>query len=180
MKFQGSVLFWMLLNASSASSFSTPSTPVQRSASALTPSQSQSTNLNIRLPFVHRGGSQSSSQLSASVESAVAVSTENLQLLSERGRNAVESLISNDVNGAQSHVYSNWPEPGTQDDDKQRLAEQVSNTQPNIEGSISYESFPHTSLSRFLSWLIWTLRIQEVWLHTCRRLALFCRRVLRV
>lgn len=54
-----------------------------------------------------------------------AVSTDNLQLLSERGRKAVERLVSNDVDGSQSHVYSDWPEPGTQDDDKRRLAEQV-------------------------------------------------------
>ena len=126
MKFQGSVVFWMLLTASSASSFSTSLPTSQRSTSSLSRSQTEtSSNLNLRLPFVQRGGSQTKSQLSASVESAVGVSTENLQILSERGRKAVESLISNDVNGAQSHVYNNWPEAGIQDEDKQRLAEQV-------------------------------------------------------
>jgi hypothetical protein len=53
------------------------------------------------------------------------VSAENLDLLSERGRKTILSIIENDVEGSQSHVYVGWPEAGTQDDDKKRLAEQV-------------------------------------------------------
>ena len=79
-------------------------------------------------PFLPRGGSSSESKLSASVESPskVELSPANLDILSERGRKAVQSLIDNDVDGSQSHVYGEWPEAGTQDEDKQRLAEQVS------------------------------------------------------
>lgn len=124
MKFQCSAVFWMLLNASSASSFAT-----HRSYRTRTSVESNIGAVQTRLPFVPcRGGSsaQSSSKLSAtSVESPVAVSSENLALLSERGREAVTNLIANDVSGAQKHVYSDWPAAGTQDDDKRRLAEQV-------------------------------------------------------
>jgi hypothetical protein len=76
-----------------------------------------------------RGGastSSSSTQLSASVESQIFVTSENLAILSDRGRQAVLNLIENDTNEYQKHVYSNWPPVGTQDDDKRRLAEQVS------------------------------------------------------
>ena len=35
------------------------------------------------------------------------------------------SLVEHDVDGFQSHVYADWPEAGTADEDKKRLAEQV-------------------------------------------------------
>jgi hypothetical protein len=53
------------------------------------------------------------------------VSSENLELLSERGRLAVLRLIEHDVDGSQRHVYGGWPEPGTEDDGKRALADQV-------------------------------------------------------
>ncbi len=53
------------------------------------------------------------------------VSTENLALLSPRGRDAVERLIAFDVEGHQAHVYKNWPAAGEDDQGKQQLAEQV-------------------------------------------------------
>lgn len=56
------------------------------------------------------------------------ISADNLTLLSDRGRKALERLISHDVDGAQRHVYADWPEPGSQDADKHRLAEQVRTT----------------------------------------------------
>jgi hypothetical protein len=122
MKFQYTTLFWLLLNAS-ASSFATHSNNYRSSSSV------QSTTKTItRLPFAYRGGASSASKLSASVESALkatVVSPENLDLLSERGRKTILSLVENDVNGSQSHVYGDWPEAGTQDQDKKRLAEQV-------------------------------------------------------
>ena len=126
MKFQCSASLWMLLS-SSASSFATTRSS-QRTNALQHPSIATSNKqLQSRLPFVQfRGGSSSSSsQLAASVESTVAISSENLAILSERGRKAVVNLIESDVNGAQRHVYSDWPEAGTQDDDKRRLAEQV-------------------------------------------------------
>ena len=75
-----------------------------------------------------RGGSESSSRLqAASVTPEAAISTENLALLSERGRSALENLIKFDqADKSQRHVYADWPEPGTDDEGKQRLSEQVS------------------------------------------------------
>ena len=64
------------------------------------------------------------------------LSRENYQLLSERGQVAIRNLIQYDDNSSimgvgndqhphQNHVYQNWPPPGTQDEDKIRLTEQV-------------------------------------------------------
>lgn len=50
------------------------------------------------------------------------VSTDNLNLLSERGRNICKKLQEDE---SQSHVFGGWPPPGTDDDNKIRLAEQV-------------------------------------------------------
>ena len=50
---------------------------------------------------------------------------ENLELLSERGRQAIVGLIENDADGFQKHVYGDWPEAGTEDEGKKLLAEQV-------------------------------------------------------
>ncbi|KAL3943863.1 MAG: hypothetical protein SGBAC_002065 [Bacillariaceae sp.] len=65
------------------------------------------------------------------------VSTENLEVLSERGRAAVQSLIDDDVNSSQSHVYGDWPEPGTQDEDKKRLSEQLADLDASYPGGLS-------------------------------------------
>lgn len=117
MKFQSIPLFWLLLNAT-ASSFATTSTCQSKSMATSTVAST--------VPFVCRGGEESRSRLSA-VESPSQsmVSTENLDLLSERGRKAVLSLIENDLDASQKHVYGDWPEAGTQDDNKKRLSEQV-------------------------------------------------------
>jgi len=71
--------------------------------------------------------STSSSSSSASTASAsTAVSEDNLALLSDRGRAAIERLVQHDAeDGAQRHVYGDWPLPGTDDEGKKRLAEQV-------------------------------------------------------
>ena len=66
-----------------------------------------------------------SSSLSASVDTPSEVSAANLDLLTARGKQAVLNLIEHDVDSAQRHVYGTWPEPGTQDEEKKRLAEQV-------------------------------------------------------
>ena len=50
----------------------------------------------------------------------------NWELLSERGQAALARLIqADDGIGAQAHVYADWPAAGTDDQGKQRLAEQV-------------------------------------------------------
>jgi hypothetical protein len=51
---------------------------------------------------------------------------ENLGLLSDRGRAAIQNLILYDTDSHdQMHVYGNWPPPGVDDENKLRLAEQV-------------------------------------------------------
>ena len=70
----------------------------------------------------------SSSALSASVVDTTVVSTENLAVLSERGREAILRLVENDTDGAQKHVYGDWPDAGVDDEAKAKLAEQVRNT----------------------------------------------------
>jgi hypothetical protein len=58
------------------------------------------------------------------------ISQENWELLSPRGQTALANLIKGDVGiGAQEHVYANWPDRGTDDEGKIKLAEQVSYTQ---------------------------------------------------
>ena len=50
----------------------------------------------------------------------------NWELLSPRGQAALARLVQADEGiGAQSHVYSDWPAAGTEDEGKKRLAEQV-------------------------------------------------------
>jgi hypothetical protein len=56
------------------------------------------------------------------------ISTDNLALLSERGRIAISNLIQHDKEyQVQTHVYGNWPDAGTDDDGKRQLCEQVCN-----------------------------------------------------
>ena len=71
-------------------------------------------------PTFVRGGT---SRLEAStVDETTIVSTENLALLSKRGQKAIQLLQQDE---AQRHVVADWPAPGTEDDGKIRLAEQV-------------------------------------------------------
>lgn len=94
-----------------------------------------STDFNIFVPMAVRGGASSSLSATSvdgtSVEqySVVAkyISQENWELLSARGRVALSKLIASDDGiNAQKHVYADWPEKGTEDDDKVKLVEQVS------------------------------------------------------
>jgi hypothetical protein len=82
-----------------------------------------------RLPFISGGSHSSESKLLSSVgtssASEVGVSSGNLELLSERGRKAILRLIEEDTDGAQRHVYGDWPEPGHEDEGKIQLADQV-------------------------------------------------------
>jgi hypothetical protein len=54
------------------------------------------------------------------------LSLENYHLLSDRGKIAIFHLIQYDSDYQdQTHIYHNWPPPGTDDDNKIRLSEQV-------------------------------------------------------
>ena len=124
MRIELSTVFWLLLNTS-ASSFGTKSPSSSLRSLPFTATTTAKTAF-----LTQRGGGDDKFALKASeVETASSgskLSDANLDLLSERGKQAVLNLIEHDVDGAQSHVYGDWPEPGTQDDDKIRLAEQVS------------------------------------------------------
>ena len=100
---------------------------------AFSPSFSQPIDASLSSGWMRGGSDQKHhsvlKQSASSSSNAVAtVSEENLQILSSRGRQALEKLMEFDqAEGklAQQHVYMDWPEPGTNDGDKKRLAEQV-------------------------------------------------------
>ena len=130
MKFQFTSAFGLLLLNASASSFGANNPKkigARRGSSAATVASG-------RIPFVSGGavtGGAFGTKLGSSVESAAtsmeaAVTSENLELLSERGRKAILALIEHDVDGFQEHVYGDWPEAGSEDEGKKLLAEQVS------------------------------------------------------
>uniref|UniRef100_A0A7S1YBI8 UTP-monosaccharide-1-phosphate uridylyltransferase n=1 Tax=Grammatophora oceanica TaxID=210454 RepID=A0A7S1YBI8_9STRA len=99
--------------------------------------------------FVRGGGSSSntpsSSQLhvaassSPSTQQEQKMTEENLSLLSDRGRAAVERLIAFDQdNGvAQAHVYGDWPPAGQEDEGKQQLAEQLADLDESYPGGLA-------------------------------------------
>jgi UDP-sugar pyrophosphorylase len=126
MKVQFTSAFTLLLLNASASSFGAHSPKsIHRESSRSWSSTG--------LTFVSGGAvgnTFGTAKLKASVESDAtctntAISLENLELLSERGKNAILSLIQHDVDGAQEHVYGDWPEAGVEDEGKKLLAEQV-------------------------------------------------------
>jgi hypothetical protein len=54
------------------------------------------------------------------------ISEANWNLLSDRGRKALQNLMEHDRSfRAQTHVYENWPDAGVDDEGKIRLTEQV-------------------------------------------------------
>lgn len=135
MRFQFTAIFTLLLLNTLASSFGSnnPKKIHHRSSSS---------SYSSRIPFVVSSGgatnhafgtatttsSTTTTRMSASSAAAVEeeVTSENLELLSERGKNAILSLIESDVDGIQRHVYGDWPESGIEDEGKKQLAEQVS------------------------------------------------------
>ena len=84
-----------------------------------------------RNALVSRGGSQlsgSGTAIEPDIGPSLGVITaENWELLSDRGKAALSRLILYDVaNGhAQKHVYADWPEKGTDDEEKRGIADQV-------------------------------------------------------
>lgn len=87
--------------------------------------------------FVARGGGRPTTHLAASTAAAPAVSSENLALLSERGRQTLESLMQADPEGHQAHVYSDWPAPGVDDENKKRLADQLADLDASYPGGLA-------------------------------------------
>lgn len=105
------------------------------------------------LAFVTRGGGQQqSSSLSSTTEeettagtsteysTAVSnvISEDNWNLLSIRGKQALKSLIDGDDNvDAQGHVYKDWPEAGTDDENKIKLTEQLADLDVSYPGGLT-------------------------------------------
>lgn len=56
------------------------------------------------------------------------------------------SLVEHDVDGFQSHVYADWPEAGTADEEKKRLAEQLADLDSSYPGGLA----AYTSKARAL------------------------------
>lgn len=82
-----------------------------------------------------RGGNRDTATCLSSTKEDVAmdeivtkfISEDNWALLSQRGQAALSNLIKSDEDvSAQTHVYGNWPEKGTDDEGKAKIAEQVS------------------------------------------------------
>ena len=124
--------FTALLLEASVSAFATTAAPHPKLHAA-------NTVASPRMPFVvPRGGTTSSTSLHATT-APTAVSEANLQVLSERGRTALQKLVDSDPDGYQAHVYGDWPEAGTDDEGKKRLAEQVSalHTRKNRNGPLT-------------------------------------------
>jgi UDP-sugar pyrophosphorylase len=72
-----------------------------------------------------------------SAAAANSVSPENLKLLSERGRKSMENLMAQDTDGAQRHVYADWPPAGIEDDRKRSLADQLADLDASYPGGLS-------------------------------------------
>mmetsp|Transcript_17482 Transcript_17482/g.24893 ORF Transcript_17482/g.24893 Transcript_17482/m.24893 type:complete len:718 (+) Transcript_17482:92-2245(+) len=73
-------------------------------------------------------------------DDALLLSDENLALLSERGRASLLRFVENDrkhFEGANQHVYSDWPEVGVEDEGKIRLAEQLADLDESYPGGLT-------------------------------------------
>eukprot|EP00566_Odontella_aurita_P007124 CAMPEP_0113539968 /NCGR_PEP_ID=MMETSP0015_2-20120614/8219_1 /TAXON_ID=2838 /ORGANISM="Odontella" /LENGTH=741 /DNA_ID=CAMNT_0000439719 /DNA_START=323 /DNA_END=2548 /DNA_ORIENTATION=- /assembly_acc=CAM_ASM_000160 len=80
----------------------------------------------------------SSSSIPPSSVSSAGISDGNWSLLSTRARSALLSLIESDEGrGAQRHVYGDWPEPGTEDEGKVRLGEQLADLDASYPGGLA-------------------------------------------
>ena len=123
MRLRFTTFFTALLLEASVSSFATSPASQHKKLHAATDSISTSHH---RIPFVvPRGGVDTQLFATSTTTSQPAVSESNLQVLSERGRTALQKLVESDPDGHQAHVYGDWPEAGVEDQGKKRLAEQV-------------------------------------------------------
>jgi len=65
------------------------------------------------------------------------ISEDNWALLSQRGQAALANLIKSDEDvSAQTHVYGNWPEKGTDDEGKAKIAEQLADLDASYPGGL--------------------------------------------
>jgi len=149
MNFRFTSAFTLLLLNASASSFGA------NSPKKINGGRVSSSHPSFGIPFISGGSSSSTlgTELHSSVESGdpttcleATVTADNLDLLSERGRNAILGLIKHDIDGAQAHVYANWPEAGVEDEGKKLLAEQLADLDSSYPGGLA----AYTSKARAL------------------------------
>ena len=158
MKLSGAASLLVLAATSGcpASAFGTSSPPIvsSRTASqrgivespAFVPKYTGQARIN-PIANLPRGGALSSSTASTDTDADTAdlpstlaniLSPANWSLLSPRGQRALRNLIEGDVGlNAQTHVYSNWPEAGTEDSGKIRLAEQLADLDASYPGGLT-------------------------------------------
>jgi UDP-sugar pyrophosphorylase len=97
--------------------------------SSLSADSSASTRLSL---------SASSTSTGTTTTASSTVSAENLKLLSARGRAAIERLVEFDKDQQhQTHVYSDWPDAGIEDDQKRKLAEQLADLDASYPGGLA-------------------------------------------
>jgi len=92
-----------------------------------------------------RGGTRDTATCLSSTKEDVAmdeivtkfISEDNWALLSQRGQAALANLIKSDEDvSAQTHVYGNWPEKGTDDEGKAKIAEQLADLDASYPGGL--------------------------------------------
>ena len=97
-------------------------------------SRGNANKLNSNSPATSTSSSLESSTTTTTAEEINAlsvISSDNWEILSERGAEALRRLILYDTNhaggggGVQRHVYGDWPERGVEDEEKRGIAEQV-------------------------------------------------------
>jgi len=114
--------------------FANPNAPKSFLSNKSSAAQGKSSIAFLSASVTARGGARAPTSISATAEGttmeakvAEHISQDNWDLLSERGQTSLANLIKSDADvGAQTHVYANWPEIGTDDEGKQQLADQVS------------------------------------------------------
>lgn len=103
------------------------------------------TALSFQASTAVRGGDSDSSSCLSSTKEEVSmgetvstyVSQGNWDLLSQRGQTALTNLINGDEGiGAQTHVYADWPEKGTNDEGKVKVTEQIADLDASYPGGL--------------------------------------------
>jgi len=89
------------------------------------------------LPFLRRTPSEHCSSIKDNVETLDNyITDENWSLLSVKGQSALKELISNDSEGAQKHIYADWPPKGVDDEGKIKLSDQLADLSSSYPGGL--------------------------------------------
>jgi len=124
--------------------FANPNAPKSFLSNKSSAAQGKSSIAFLSASVTARGGARAPTSISATAEGvtmeakvAEHISQDNWDLLSERGQTSLANLIKSDADvGAQTHVYANWPEIGTDDEGKQQLADQLADLDASYPGGL--------------------------------------------